>query len=215
MAAFPVPETRRARAATVTSARVAARRETPVCPGTQAQAAPGPARPGTRRGGELRRGLAGQAGTPGPGGSQLPGQDPDGHARGGLRRDARRRRRRAGRRRHTAGTAQAAQRAGPARAGQPPGRCHRRAAGDSGTPSAWIPAALPGTAAPPLQAPGLPGHRLRACPRRVPRPRPADPPRRVRHRGATGRRPQRAAARPAHARRETASPGTARATSPT
>ena len=81
--------------------------------------------------GQLRRGLAGQAGTPGPGGNQLPGQDPDGHARGGLRRDARRGRRRAGGRRNPARAAHAAQHPGPARAGQSPGRGHRRAAGSA------------------------------------------------------------------------------------
>ena len=77
------------------------------------------------------------------------------------------------------------------------------------------PAALSGPGRAAAQAPGLPGHRLRARPRRVPCPRPADASRRVRHRRAHGRRPQRAAARPAARWTKRASPGTARATTPT
>ncbi len=70
---------------------------------------------------QLRRGVAGQGGPRRAGRGQLPGEGADGHAGGGVRRDARRRRRRADGRRHPARHPCAARPAGPPRGRPAPG----------------------------------------------------------------------------------------------
>ena len=95
--------------------------------------------------------------------------------------------------------------AGDAAAADPPRRARvsehaaRRRRGRDGSYSATLdPRQLSaGLSRRPAAAPGLPGHHLRARPRRLPHPRPGDPPRSLHHRGSYGRWAQRSTARAA------------------